>query len=198
MMLCQTEQPKSTFLDETERAAQAEKSGFIGEELLRIGKPVAALIELNNAIAIMPNFWEARYNRAVAYLQLGESKNAANDLTKCLEIRPYEPNTLHLLSLIAWQDGKSSLAIILLEEAAARNPGKARVFRDLGQLYLLEQEWVKGRDALKHYLMLSPDAEDAQLALDLIQLSGNPEEQATLKEILTPPLPESIPPISTK
>jgi Flp pilus assembly protein TadD len=177
--------------DELEKHSQAEISNFLGAELLKQGDPILALEKFNLALSLSPDLWEARYNRGLAYLQLGRHDDAFADLNLCLQVRPDEPNTLRLLALIAWADDRLPIAIELLQKSTASKYAPALAWRDLGQLWLWMGEWDKGRDALRKYLELRPDAPDAALALDLVQMADNPAEHDAIRERLAVPLPEN-------
>lgn len=185
LILCAT--PTS---DELEKHSQAEINSFLGVELLRQGDPTAALGKFTLALELNPELWEARYNRGIANLQLGRQTEAFADLSACLQTRPDEPNTLRLLGLIAWAEDRTPTAIGLLEKAVAAANPPPLAWRDLGQLYLWTGDWAKGRDALRKYLELAPDAADAPLALDLVQMADKPTEHNAIHERIAVPLPE--------
>lgn len=186
LILCAT--PTS---DELEKNSQAEINSFLGVELLKQGDPASALGKFTQALELNPELWEARYNRGLANLQLGRQSEAFADLNICLQARPNEPNTLRLLALIAWAENRLPTAIELLEKAVSSTNTPPLVWRDLGQLYLWSGEWAKGRDALRKYLELDPDAPDASLALDLVQMADKPAEHDAIRERLAVPLPEN-------
>ena len=176
--------------DELEMHSQAEINSFLGVELLKQGDPASALGKFTLALELNPELWEARYDRGVANLQLGKPTEAFADLSACLQSRPDEPNTLRLLALIAWAEDRTPTAIELLQKSVAAANPPPLAWRDLGQLYLWIGEWAKGRDALRKYLELAPDATDAPLALDLVQMADKPAERDAIHERLAVPLPE--------
>jgi Flp pilus assembly protein TadD len=174
-----------------EKQSQAEINSFLGVELLKQGDPTLALEKFTAALELNPESWEARYNRGLCYLQLGRQTEAFADLSVCLQTRPDEPNTLRLLALIAWAENRTPTAIELLEKATTVANPPPLAWRDLGQLYLWTGDWARGRDALRKYLELTPDATDAPLALDLIQMADKPAEHDAIHERLAIPLPEN-------
>lgn len=181
--------------DELEKKSQAEINSFLGVELLKQGDPASALGKFNLALELNPELWEARYNRGVANLQLGRQTEAFADLSACLQSRPDEPNTLRLLALISWAEDRTPTAIELLQKAITVANPPPLAWRDLGQIYLWTGDWAKGRDALRKYLELAPDAADAPLTLDLVQMAENPAEHDAIHERLAIPLPENEQPL---
>ena len=86
---------------------------FLGQLWLQTGQNQAALRELDTALAINPDFVEARVNRALVLAALGRLQDSSAELTRLLTTNPKDERILG-----AWQYVQSKLQ----EGAAGRLP----------------------------------------------------------------------------
>jgi tetratricopeptide (TPR) repeat protein/tRNA A-37 threonylcarbamoyl transferase component Bud32 len=140
---------------------EGDAANFQGQELVYFEranvlftqrKYAEAVRDLEAAIRLMPDFYEAHYNLAIAYT-LG--CNTGQDLARAIaeakratELQPDNPDALRLLGQLYQQAGDFAVAVTLLEQALQHGGHPAQLYTLLASAY---------RDAGR-----SADADDAQ------------------------------------
>ena len=102
---------------------------------------------------------------------------AAKNYKKILAQYPHHPDALHLLGVVAHQQGDSRTAIALIEQAIRHKPGDPFFYNNLGAAL---REAGRQKDALANYqtaLQLKPDyAEAAYNTGSVLLVLGHPDQ----------------------
>lgn len=98
------------------------------------GDNAAALADINRAIEIKKDFYEAYYNRAFAYSMMGEYGKAIGDLTTSLNINPMYADAYHNRGTAYANLGDYGAAIEDFKMAASLSPS-ASTYLNLGLAY---------------------------------------------------------------
>lgn len=97
--------------------------------------------------------------RAAQHLQRTEKLDLAEAIyNTILEALPDEPNALHFLGVLRHQQGRNDEAIDLIRRAAARLPGNAGPWLNLGNVLLEAQRYDEAVDAYQQAADYAPES----------------------------------------
>ncbi len=130
-------------------------------------------------------------------LQLGLTHQRSGDLAaaeqvyrKILSVAPGHPDVLHLLGLIASQQGRVEEAIARIGAAIAEDGSAALYHHNLANVYLAQQHVREAEASYRRALAVQPDYLMSQRQLaGLLYASGRAEESATWWRQRAPALP---------
>ncbi|MBJ95522.1 MAG: hypothetical protein CMP23_13750 [Rickettsiales bacterium] len=136
-------------------ALPAERAAQLFEEALMLRKGLAgaepdlmsAAMRLNEAIALVPDFIEARYNLALVQLDQDLIRDAVQNLDKVVAARPDWKEALLSLAIAHERSGDFNAATRIYTKGLESEPenvdmlnGMARIYRKMGQSELAEQK----------------------------------------------------------
>ncbi len=120
-------------------------------------KSEAALKELDKAIEIFPEYFQAYAEKGVVQIQSGHPRDALNDFESALKIFPdYEP-ALSGAGYCLLSSGRYEQSIAHLEKALHLDPTQAKNLLFLGISNLALSRWQKAQDALEQALKVNPN-----------------------------------------
>jgi protein O-GlcNAc transferase len=107
----------------------------------------------------------------------GRLSEAAELCTKILKADPGHGQTLHLLGIVGYREGKRDQAMLLLRRAAEIAPDFAPAFNDLGNLLMEEGRTGEAIAEYRRAIHIAPDFPQAHNNLgNALQISGRMEE----------------------
>jgi len=116
----------------------------------------AALAELDKAISLYPDYFQALAERGIVQINAGRLKEALRDFNKAIEIIPeYEP-ALSGAGYCLLTMGEYQESIGFLEKAAGLDPTHTKNLLFLGIANLALSRWEKAQGALEEALRLDP------------------------------------------
>jgi tetratricopeptide (TPR) repeat protein len=102
----------------------------------------------------------ATLRQALALHQAGRLKEAEARYRQALAEQPGDPNTLHLLGLVAHQSGRHEDAVELIGRAIAIRPRPA-FWYNLAQVHLARSDAAAAEEALRQTIAIAPDHAEA-------------------------------------
>lgn len=136
-----------------------------GQTLFQEGNYNGAIIHYRNALEKDPNFVEARYNLALAYVETAKFEQAEREFQKVLLQNPYDKRVRLHLGRIANHQNKPEVAVPLLESYLEDHPGDATALEQLAYSSTISGELGAARGYLEKALASEPDRISARLAL---------------------------------
>jgi tetratricopeptide (TPR) repeat protein len=134
------------------------------DRLLR-HEPAQAAPLLRTALALSPDYHEARYNLGLALAQLGQTDEALLQFGLVVRARPRDAEALYNLGLQFVRTGRLAEALDVFSRAAALEPRVARIQHDIGRTL---DALGRSSEAVPHYLAaLDLDPGDAEIHNDL-------------------------------
>jgi tetratricopeptide (TPR) repeat protein len=116
----------------------------------------AALAELDKAISVYPDYFQALAERGIVQINAGHLDEALRDFNKALEIVPeYEP-ALSGAGYCLLTMGEYRQSIAFLEKAVRLGPIQAKNLLFLGIANLAVKQWEKAQEALERALKVDP------------------------------------------
>lgn len=104
-------------------------------------------------------------NASLQHHRAGRLGEAAAGYRAILEQNPRHSDALHLLGVIAQQQGQHSLAIELIEAAIAQNSSIAHYHHNLGNTYLQSKHPAEAAECYRRAVQLKPDYYEAHNGL---------------------------------
>lgn len=123
-----------------------------------------AIEELNQAIALDPQFAEAYYRRGSAYEWVGEHDKAIADLTQAVTLDPHLAEAYFVRGLAyEWTEGYEK-AIAEFSQAVTLDPQFAEAYYQRGKAYVGTREHDKAIADLNQVIALAPQFAEAYYA----------------------------------
>ncbi len=163
------------------------------EELLREGvklsgqgNPTGAVVLFKNALEKDPNYFEARYQLALAYLETGKYEKAEKEFQKVLLQDPENFQVLLELASIYNFTERPGEAIAQVKTYLAKRGQSSQALEILGRSHALKGEFALAEDALHDAITLDPANFGARLDLSRVYLiQKRPGESRTqLEDVL--------------
>lgn len=157
-----------------------------GVKLLREGNPGGAIVVLKNALEKNPNFLEARYQLAKAYLSERKYEVAEKEFQKVKLLNPNQPDIN--LDLAKSYNGleKPDQAISSAEEYLLKKPDSAEALEVTGIAYRIKKMPLEAETFFLRALQEEPDKLTTKLELAVVH-AGNgkiAEAKVLLEEIV--------------
>ena len=130
---------------------EAMKQHQEGTKLMLEKKYQKAILFLNKAIELNPEFKEAYYNLGISYERLGKYKDAIKNLKEAIKLSPDDANAYYALGYVYYQKKKNKQAVEAFEHAARLKPDNPFTHSKLGYAYLA---WGKVERARGQYQVL--------------------------------------------
>jgi len=118
------------------------------------------------------------YNLAINFHQKGELQQAKELYRKVLAVHPENPDILHLLGLIAFQETRYSLAIEMISQAIEKDPSKPNYYNNLGLALTESKSLEEAKRCYQKALELHPMFAEAHCNLGLLLKQENKIEQS--------------------
>lgn len=178
-------------LEQAGKVLQAFQSRWVppafGQSRTAGAAPFLRLGLVQEVAGVEPFFPPAAYAEGFVLLQEGAHERA---MAQFKEAAARDPLMTHAvadkeplgLAATAFRDGDIEAAVEHLEAAVSRAPNHSESYRILGQVYVADQQYAKGIDALGTAIRLSPVDERARLAL-ADALSRNGQDAAAEKAL---------------
>jgi putative PEP-CTERM system TPR-repeat lipoprotein len=165
------------------------------EDLLREGVRLrsegnfqGAVVLLKNALEKDPNYFEARYELAEAYLLSGNLERAERELQKVELQAPSQPELPLKLAEVYVRTERADLAVARIEKYLSAHPDSSRAADLLGQAFALKGETQKAAGHFRRAIQLDP--RNTQARLHLAEFFVSTGEEASARELLTELLEE--------
>jgi len=172
----------------------------LGAVLVREGRWVAAIRELEKAVAIKPADDAAQLNLAIAYAESGASAKAvplfarAEASARARGSRlPGQVTVLYARCLAA--EGRRDSAIAEMKQAAEEPGAPAQVHDVLGSLYAQGKDWPRAESEFEQALHADPGSAEAHLHLGIALQAlheGDPAEEWGRAAALAPHDPQIL------
>jgi tetratricopeptide (TPR) repeat protein len=168
---------------------EARKEFERGEALVNSGdkkKMSEGIRHFKRAIAIHPNFLEAKLKLGTTHMDLKEWNEAEQVLVAASKAHPENPHILFALGELFLQEKKTSEAERVLRQGLQYEPRSWQARFTLGRLYWNSNEIKKAAQQVALALQLNPNFAEAHLLAGNIWLRAgkNPEAQLEFQEYL--------------
>ncbi len=121
------------------------------------GNYIAALVEINQALMLSPQYWEARYQGAYIYQLQGRTREAIQRYEDFLERRPdHVEGHINLGSLLR-KDGDLLAAEVHYKKAAELNHFSLDAHYNLSNLYIQQGKLEQALKELQMCMKIKPD-----------------------------------------
>jgi cellulose synthase operon protein C len=158
-----------------------------GEKYFAEGKYREAAIQYSNAIQIDSRFAQAHYQLSQAYLKLGDSNRAFQELSRTIELVPDNYPALTDLSnlLVTVRNPDGSPVLDTLRQAKAhldvlreKVPNAPETHEAWANYYSAQNETGPAITEMQQAISLDPNRSESYLLLALLQLRGNLPDEA--------------------
>jgi putative PEP-CTERM system TPR-repeat lipoprotein len=158
------------------------KDQFYNEGLGQInkGNVSGAIVYFKNALEKDQNFFDARYQLAMAYTILGKYEQAEREFQKLSRQNPSRPGIMLGLARLYNSTGKADQAIREAGEYLELKPGDPAGLESLGTAYAIKRKLPEAEDCFLRALKSDPQRTSAKLELVRIYGSSGKEQQARL------------------
>lgn len=137
-----------------------------------------ALLHLDRAISLQPDFLPARFSRAVLYGEMAKPESALPDLQFALAREPDSPNLLDRLGRTYADLDRPQDAVPLLRKATALAPGNLKILFHLSRALAGAGQSAESRAVIEQYRRLGPERRPRNPPAGMVEfLSLSPEEQ---------------------
>jgi len=162
-----TETPAVPQSEAEEPIIPAENISALELEAVRIynrgvgaSNPIEKAAEYRAAVGLLPSFYEAWFNLAVALSAVNDTGAAADAYRHAAELRPRDVAVFRNLGRVLLKQQRFQEAVATFERAAVLVPDQATIQNDLGEAYRQAGQFDKAEQAFLKALAL-----DAQYAL---------------------------------
>jgi cellulose synthase operon protein C len=158
-----------------------------GEKYFAEGKYREAAIQYSNAIQIDSRFAQAHYQLSQAYLKLGDSNRAFQELSRTIELSPDNYPALTDLSnlLVTVRNPDGSPVLDTMRQAKAhldvlreKVPNVPETHEAWANYYSAQDQIGPAMTEVQQAISLDPNRSESYLLLALLQLRGNLPEEA--------------------
>ncbi|MGD1077507.1 MAG: tetratricopeptide repeat protein [Candidatus Sulfotelmatobacter sp.] len=158
-----------------------------GEKYSAEGKYREAVIQFRNAVLIDSRFAQAHYDLSQAYLKLGDSNDAFQELSRTVDLAPdnYRAHTdlANLLDTVRNPDGspvedtlkQAKTHLDILREKQPNNP---ETYEAWANYYAAQNKIAAAIQEMQQAIAADPNRSESYLLLALLQLRSNQPEQA--------------------
>ena len=167
----------------------------LGTLLLHHHQLEAAIVELQKAIQLKPDFENSYVSAGSAYMMMNRIDDAISYYLKALQIHPDSAEDWSNLATALHKQGKNDEAITDYKKAAALKPNSPDMQFNLGYVFASNEDWPNAMTYYREAIRLRPN--DAKfhnnLAVALIRSGMSDEALAELRQALqiNPKYPEA-------
>lgn len=136
-----------------------------GIRLLEQGNFNGAIVNFKNALEKDPNFVEARFNLAMAYVETGKLEQAEREFQKVQLQDPYDARINFQLARIANFQNKPAVAVPLLTAYLKDHPDDPAALEQLAFSSTISGDFASAREHLFKVVSVEPGRMSARLAL---------------------------------
>jgi serine/threonine protein kinase/Flp pilus assembly protein TadD len=115
-----------------------------------------AIIELNTALELDPNYGDVHNQLGYVYLDMGDFPKAVEHFKKYVSLSPGEANPLDSLANAYFAMGRLDEAIANYKEALKINSGLDSSYFSIGYIYALKAEYAEAMRWLDQYIAVAP------------------------------------------
>lgn len=135
----------------------------------------------------------SQLQRGVAYHQAGDLKAARDCYEAVLQNDPTQPDALHLLGVVADQEGRHEEAVALIRQAIVRAPLAASFHDNLGNALLASGAIGEAEAAYRQAIALEPGYVEAHYNLaNLLRRRGEADEARRVFEVVLARAPDHL------
>lgn len=142
-----------------------------GIALTQTGKYKEAAAAFDKAIETNPKLAGLYFNRAEARRLAGDTRAARADLEQALSIAPKDPEFLHALGLVSYEEDDFDAASDFYNRALEADPGLAKAWNDLGVVNFRRGAFTEARTCFEKAV-----AEDRDMAEAWFNLADTYDE----------------------
>ena len=146
-------------------ADPAQEQFQLGLAFARKGQVARSVIELDKALTLDPNHYDARFKLAELYLELDDDRRAEEHYLYLLKQAPERTSPRRNLGNIYLQDGRVTEALELFQQILELEPDAARSYFGLAGAHRVKGQLEEAETAYKKALQLEPDHFDARYNL---------------------------------
>jgi tetratricopeptide (TPR) repeat protein len=152
--------------------------------LIRRGEYQSAYQELVRATDLNPNLIKARYQLATLNLLSRNTSGAKKDLQLIRQQDEDAEEGYYLAAHIALFEKQPDKALVELENALNKEPRKAIIYVDMGQVYVSERDYPAAEAAFRKALAIDPQLHRARMALAQLYVTMGNQERAEQELLL--------------
>jgi putative PEP-CTERM system TPR-repeat lipoprotein len=157
-----------------------------GMKFLDNGNPNGAIIAFKKAIERDQNYFEARYQLALAYILKGKYESAEKELNKVLRLNPSFNEAYLSLAKVYINTGKAEEGIKKIEYYLQKDNNNPEAYELLAVAYSVKKDYKKAEELLKKALDISPGRAESKLILAGIYTDSDrdKEAEALVREVI--------------
>jgi Flp pilus assembly protein TadD len=150
-------------VSDTERSAlEAYNAG------VAVADPLKKAEHYARALSLLPDFYQAQFNRAVALEAADKPGEAAEAYKKAQALKPDALEVHRNLGRLYLRDKQPGAAIEHFQQAVALEPDSAQSYNDLGEAHRQLEHWAEAQQAFGRALELRPQYAQAHYNLALV------------------------------
>ena len=131
-----------------------------GINLTDEGKDAAAIAAFTSALAIGERLPGLLFNRAEAERLSGDFEAAKRDLDEALTLAPAEPDYIHALGLLAYDEDDFVTADARFDEALALKPDHPQAWNDKGIIQFRKDAYRAARSCFEKAVAADPELQE--------------------------------------
>lgn len=157
-----------------------------GNSMLAQGAYSQAISAFRTVIQKEPDYFEAQFNLAFAYLHWGQQQKAVEEFKKALRLNPKSSESYSNLAIAYENLGKSAEALGSLEKAVQMNPSNIPARMNLAAMYANANHYDKAISEYKKAIQYDGQSEEAlvNLAKCLVSVNQTAEAKTYFKQVL--------------
>ena len=157
-----------------------------GVEELKKGNPNGAIVLLKNALEKDQNYFDARYQLALAYLDSDRLEQAEREFQKVFHQDPTKTEIRLMLGKVFVMEGKADDALKVLDEYLAQKPGDASGLQYKGAAYSLKKQYAEAERYLLQAIQADPKLFPARLELATVYATSgrNDDSRKQIDQVL--------------
>jgi len=153
-----------------------------GQKYSQQGNYRGAVVLYKNALEKDPNYSEARFLLANAYLKVGKYESSEKEFNKVLRQLPNDPRVPLKLAELYLRTDRKDKVISSLNGYLEKHPDSAEAYDILGQAYALNENFNKAKELFRKAIAI--DSEKVLPQIHLAQLYLQLKENVLARELL--------------
>lgn len=151
--------------------SDARKAFEESQKLLKRGKADEAIVQLESALRIFPDYFLANHYLGAVYFQKKDYEHAAPPLMKAAQMNDKSGPTLYYLGYSLHELNYNKAAVVALKQAAILTPASPAVFTALGKSQRQERQYADAEKSLLQAKKLSK-SENVEIYRELAAVYG--------------------------